>query len=258
MLDAISAYRISACGGRWLKGVTGRISACDFIYLWHQSHVKNPTLYGHIIWRGVGIISACGISACDVYGPWQQHSNQTCFYFIFNFGWENGSGTVVGDGGIGAFDMLVSLFDFSIRVRHICITAGRSQEMCGLGAPRGEAGQLSRDEEHYCTSPRVYPPANWDRVSIRNRSTAFCSIQAAFNTALAGEGHGHERCRGPGEKDGGFNGYHGPGLYHDNDNNPLPSKSSFSRHPKPRNLVYLKSVGRFVPKKAVGFYREPG
>ena len=60
-LDAISACRISACGGEWLKGRGGRISACVLDYPWKHLLNKTPfyfcIIYGEGMGRSVLVVS---------------------------------------------------------------------------------------------------------------------------------------------------------------------------------------------------------
>ena len=117
---------------------------------------------------------------------------------------------------------------FISHFRHVCISAGRAQvvhESADREADDREADGEDgpNDEEHYCTSLRERPPAsNWDLVNRSLQTMTMEGSQAAYNTAGAGEGHGHRRCRGPGAKRG-CNREEGSELNHDNDKNLLPT-----------------------------------
>ena len=99
-------------------------------------------------------------------------------------------------------------------------------------------GAVGADQiQSYCTSPRDNPPAT-NRASNRSLPSSFGCVQAANNTAGAGNGHRHRRCCDP-RAERSCNRQKGPGQNHDNDKNQLPTKHvrfCFPFLPNPRNF----------------------
>ena len=113
------------------------------------------------------------------------------------------------------------------------MSAGFAHEVPGVadGAAAGQKmqSQTQNQLQHYCTPLRERPPATDVWV---NRHTAFGAIQAANNTAGAGDEHGHRRCRDS-EGEERLNVEEGPGLNQPPTAYPSQGKKIFWPHVSP-------------------------